>query len=401
MMNVFFNLERRALARQHQIEILCNEYINAIYFLSNQIRLYAQQSYIKTYYEQYMEEIEVIRTREQIYNELKEMDIYAADLLLIEQSYEISNNMIIYNQAALNQIDQGNFDIARRLVFCKSFDNRVREIIAPVREFQERVNARAASETEKAIKKANIVLFISNVLIIVIPVLLIITYKYLYNKIIGSIHDTASFAGKIANGNLDEVVPLAAEDKSEFGELKRMLNRMLENLRLAKIDPLTKLANRREIMEKIEDETSRYEDSRKAYTLALADIDDFKEVNDTYGHDCGDKALIEFAAILNKHVREKDVVSRWGGEEFLILFPETDVLTAEKICEDIRKALNDYVFKYELEEMSLLATFGVAEYEPQSGVMDVIKKADEALYQGKKSGKNRVLASRASRGRFS
>ncbi len=299
--------------------------------------------------------------------------------------------MILYNQAAVNQINQGNYDIARRLVFCKSFDNRVREIIEPVREFQERVNARAASETVKAVKNANIVLFISNVLIIVIPVLLIVTYKYLYNKIIGSIHDTASFADSIANGNLDDLPPLAAEDKSEFGDLKRMLNKMLENLILAKIDPLTKLANRREIMERIENETSRYEDSRIAYTLALADIDDFKAVNDTYGHDCGDNALIEFAAILNKNVREKDVVSRWGGEEFMILFPETDGLTAVKVCEDIRLALNDYVFEYAQEEMSLLATFGVAEYEPQSGVMGVIKKADEALYQGKNSGKNRVV----------
>ena len=128
----------------------------------------------------------------------------------------------------------------------------------------------------------------------------------------------------------------------------------------------------------------------KKFTVIMGDIDNFKEINDTFGHDCGDSVLMKISNTLKKNIRDRDTACRWGGEEFLILLPETDLVTGVAIAERIKTEIesmkvlwNDYLINFTI-------SFGVSQYVPSQTINDCIKKADLALYRAKSDGKNRV-----------
>ncbi|MGE5340742.1 MAG: diguanylate cyclase [Candidatus Omnitrophota bacterium] len=186
-------------------------------------------------------------------------------------------------------------------------------------------------------------------------------------------------------------------------ELKRMREELVkknkelleiqEKLELAaRTDPLTQLSNRRDMLEKIESERIRFERSGKTFALVMGDIDDFKGVNDKYGHGCGDFILIETAEIMRSLLRKQDIASRWGGEEFLLLLPETNAEGGRILAEKIRDAIANHGYKYNDLMFSITLTFGVADFGPDHnlGIYDCIKRADSMLYEGKNTGKNCV-----------
>lgn len=159
--------------------------------------------------------------------------------------------------------------------------------------------------------------------------------------------------------------------------------------RLSRTDPLTGLANRRAMMERLSAEEARYRRTGRPYALILCDIDDFKRVNDRYGHDCGDRVLRHVTECFGEVLREHDVASRWGGEEFLLLLPETSVTGAVNAAEKARRAIAGSPVSHDNEPIRLTMTFGVS---PGGGlpVDRAIQMADRALYRGKEKGKNRV-----------
>ena len=163
---------------------------------------------------------------------------------------------------------------------------------------------------------------------------------------------------------------------------------------IAKTDPLTNLSNRRDMIEKIEHEQKRFGRNGKPFVLVMSDIDNFKSVNDRYGHDGGDFILESIAKLMQSVVRKQDVVGRWGGEEFLILLPETNLEGGRALAEKIRKniAITPYVFSE--KKIPLTMTFGVSVYNKPMDLDICVKKADEALYKGKKRGKNCVILSK-------
>ncbi len=161
---------------------------------------------------------------------------------------------------------------------------------------------------------------------------------------------------------------------------------------LSRTDPLTKLWNRRYIHEMIERERIRVERDFKPFSFILMDIDHFKNVNDTYGHECGDYVISTIAVILRSAVRKQDMVCRWGGEEFLLFLPETLLDGAVTIAESIRKKIENYPFAYESKNLSITVTLGVSEFDQTMSVENSIKLADDALYEGKESGRNRVAS---------
>lgn len=159
---------------------------------------------------------------------------------------------------------------------------------------------------------------------------------------------------------------------------------------LAKTGPLTKLANRRAFLERSETIWQVANRSERPFGLLLADLDHFKRVNDQYGHASGDRLLQQVAARLTSSVRAQDVVGRWGGEEFIVLLPETDLAGSLNLAEKIR--LNIETTAFDLQEMTLKASLsiGVSHYEKGLSLEKCIQHADEALYQSKESGRNRV-----------
>lgn len=163
----------------------------------------------------------------------------------------------------------------------------------------------------------------------------------------------------------------------------------------ARTDSLTGLANRRDMIEKVENERKRFVRNQRVFSLALGDIDNFKNFNDRFGHDCGDLVLVSIAETIRSLVREQDCVARWGGEEFLLLLPETDIEGGQVVSEKIRLAIAGSDYRYRDAILAVTMTFGVSVYDDAGmEIDDCLKRADNALYRGKADGKNCVVALR-------
>lgn len=159
--------------------------------------------------------------------------------------------------------------------------------------------------------------------------------------------------------------------------------------RLSEEDYLTGLYNRRKIHEIIETEIIRSKRYNSAFSVILIDIDDFKIVNDTFGHNTGDKVLVQFSGTLKHTIRESDIASRWGGEEFLVIMPETTIDGASALAEKLRSNIENCDFK---NIGNITASFGVTGIRHGDNVQSLIHRADEALYSAKEAGKNTVKA---------
>jgi diguanylate cyclase (GGDEF)-like protein len=172
----------------------------------------------------------------------------------------------------------------------------------------------------------------------------------------------------------------------------------LENARLHHIiqrqaitDELTGLVNRRRFMEALPAEVTRATTLDSPLSAVLADLDDFKLVNDRFGHHVGDEVLKGFADLASGHLRDIDVLGRLGGEEFAILLPETDIHGAASVADRIRRSLGGAPLAVVGEEpVTMTASFGVSELEPNQSGDDLLRGADAALYRAKEAGKNRV-----------
>lgn len=176
-----------------------------------------------------------------------------------------------------------------------------------------------------------------------------------------------------------------ARISDRYQELTRELNEALKEASLR--DPLTGLGNRRMVLERMEDEVRRSKRLGRPFALILADVDHFKQINDSLGHATGDKVLVRVADALRAELRDYDSCARWGGEEFLALLPESDVGQALAVAERMRLALNSVV---PAESMpGLTASFGVSQFVCTEAVSQTLGRADAALYRAKSKGRNR------------
>jgi len=170
---------------------------------------------------------------------------------------------------------------------------------------------------------------------------------------------------------------------------KRQLIRKLGIL--SSIDSLTGVLNRRALLERLEYEMGRAERYRHPLSLLLCDIDYFKEINDTYGHAMGDKVLKKISDTLLVSIRKTDIVGRYGGDEFMLIFPETHVADAEKLAGKIRRLAQKINITVRKKTIALTLSCGISSFRHPSENMDTfIKRADDALYTSKRYGRNRV-----------
>ena len=171
--------------------------------------------------------------------------------------------------------------------------------------------------------------------------------------------------------------------------LSAALNKLIQD---SETDPLTGLFNRRTFLKRIEEEAMRFRRYQKPFSILFGDIDFFKKINDTYGHAAGDAVLINISNILKTAKREIDQVARWGGEEFLILLPETDVAGAVQHGNKIREMISAKPFIYEGQEINITMSFGVSIYNGDTSIEKTIDLADQRLYRAKESGRNKVVS---------
>ena len=178
------------------------------------------------------------------------------------------------------------------------------------------------------------------------------------------------------------------ERTQELEEAQHRLVNANEQLKtLAITDHLTGLYNRIKIEDRLEVEYLRYCRYKNIFSVILLDIDKFKMVNDTYGHDIGDITLVTTADTLTNNIRQIDTVGRWGGEEFIVVCPETEIEGASKLAEKLRMIIEKTTFN---TIGNITCSFGVAEIQHTETIKNLLKRSDIALYYAKEEGRNRV-----------
>ncbi len=174
-------------------------------------------------------------------------------------------------------------------------------------------------------------------------------------------------------------------------DLRNALN---ELEKLATLDPLTRLPNRRAVMERLAQESSRADrrgPMQHSLCVCMADVDRFKQINDKYGHQTGDAVLRAVSDALQRTLRQGDFVGRFGGEEFLLMFPESTQESAAIAAERVRHAIAELRIPELSEEQRVTASLGVAVHAPGDSVQKTLRRADHALYAAKEAGRNRVV----------
>ncbi len=200
----------------------------------------------------------------------------------------------------------------------------------------------------------------------------------------------------LAQGHPDFSKRLVQHSKDELGALVDWFNLLSDKLeqdykkieRLSITDKLTKLYNRTKIDQLLADELKRAERYQEKFSLILIDLDDFKSVNDNYGHSVGDTVLQELSQLLTQSVRETDYVGRWGGEEFVAISPNTDMARAMQLAEKLRKSIDEYAFS---EVGHKTASFGAVSFRAGDDAARMMLRVDAFLYRAKAEGKNRVI----------
>ncbi len=178
------------------------------------------------------------------------------------------------------------------------------------------------------------------------------------------------------------------EMESKSSELKNKLERAYKQ---ATHDPLTGLPNRLAYDERLELEIARFQRYHTALSLVIWDIDFFKKINDSYGHKAGDKTLQIIAKLLIQNCRETDFVSRFGGEEFIMLLPDTDAQAAYIIAEKLRSTIEKTGFNSNGNKIQITMSCGISQFTKEDSGDTVFKRADKALYQAKKNGRNQCI----------
>ncbi|MCR5419550.1 MAG: diguanylate cyclase [Lachnospiraceae bacterium] len=246
--------------------------------------------------------------------------------------------------------------------------------------------ATPANEVEGMVKNS----VIRNLLIMLLALFVTAWFILHYTSgLISIIKRIMVFLQNIADGDLSVVAdPVVIQRKDELGEMGRLAVRLRGSLRkLIEKDALTGINNRRYGRNKLNDLVEK----GISYSIAMGDIDYFKQFNDKYGHDCGDKVLIEVARILSEGMRGKGFATRWGGEEFLLVFDNMKGMAATLATEKILDSVREQLVEHDGTYLSVTMSFGVAQADPTLTIDQNIDIADTRLYQAKEGGRNQIV----------
>ncbi|MFZ7124731.1 MAG: diguanylate cyclase [Desulfobacterales bacterium] len=216
-----------------------------------------------------------------------------------------------------------------------------------------------------------------------------------------SVQDLGSTNGTFVNGQKVESALLKDGDRLHVGEtiLKFLTTCNLECeyhekvYRMMTIDDLTQAYNRQHFLASLNREINRVQRYHRVFSLVICDLDDFKPINDNYGHGAGDYVLKEFVSFVRRKIRRNDMICRYGGDEFAIILPETNREQALYFCEKLRAMVQEHEFHYQGAVIPVTVSVGVKHFEPGDGEMgarQLIAEADKKLYEAKKRGRNCV-----------
>ncbi|WP_457560628.1 GGDEF domain-containing protein [Caminibacter sp.] len=292
------------------------------------------------------------------------------------------------------------YEIKRNKVFIK----------IPIKDFFNRVISYIVIEDDisKTILEIKKTLFTKLIIEIISYIFIFIIVIMIFRAIFHKTHKLYEILNHIKNKEFNKL-PSKTKPKDELDEFRNNLIDVAEELKKyisalnmeiekfenkAYIDGLTNTLNRMFLEDKAKELFLKHNPQKKPMGIIMFDIDNFKKINDTYGHDIGDLVLIEIANTVNKLIRKEDYFIRYGGEEFVILLPNTNIKNTLQIAEKIRKNIENLNIKLPDSKKTLKVTvsIGISEtHTNDSSVFEAIKRADINLYKAKKSGKNRVV----------
>lgn len=206
--------------------------------------------------------------------------------------------------------------------------------------------------------------------------------------------DEVAYLLHLMNENFIRHMPVLENDKLVGILSIRELTKAYELLQIeANTDPLTQVSNRRPFLKNLDTQFDKAQQRGQPMSVAMLDVDHFKRVNDTYGHDAGDKTLQQLSRMLIREFRSIDLVGRLGGEEFALVFPDTDLIGAYAACERLRSMVEANEVLADAHKIRLTVSIGLVEItEHANAAADLLKRADELLYVAKNSGRNQVMA---------
>jgi diguanylate cyclase len=200
--------------------------------------------------------------------------------------------------------------------------------------------------------------------------------------IVGLDEEIKKFSNELEKEN-EEVVFLRKK-------VEMLENQLKEAKKEAKIDALTNMLNKKALTDELKKQEEFYKRFKRNYSVIFFDIDHFKNVNDTYGHEAGDVILKSIGLLLNRYSRDIDIVGRFGGEEFIIIAPETDKEGAYKFADKIRTIIEKTKFMYKKTRIKITISAGVAERKETNSMDETVELADKRLYKAKNGGRNRI-----------
>lgn len=214
-------------------------------------------------------------------------------------------------------------------------------------------------------------------------------------KLVDALKAIMDYLGHLANSDFSTKMPVSVlRRKDEIGAMGSYAATVSCSLKdMITTDPLTGLLNRRACRSSLQKMIEQCRENRQqSLSVTIGDIDFFKRINDTYGHECGDMVLRSVSNIFKKNMEEKGLVSRWGGEEFLLAF-ELPLAQAHEKLTQIAAEIRETTFAYEGETFSVSLTFGLTGVTGEQPLDEIVKEADDLLYRGKAEGRNRIVTS--------
>ncbi|MFT7128856.1 MAG: diguanylate cyclase (GGDEF)-like protein [Gammaproteobacteria bacterium] len=191
---------------------------------------------------------------------------------------------------------------------------------------------------------------------------------------------------------LESQLKLKSDNDTIYKHLGEILDLQISLEKESKTDYLTGFYNRKNFLDISESEFSRSKRNNTNLSFIFCDIDHFKKINDKHGHDAGDEVLKRFSSLIKENIRTYDIVWRWGGEEFLILLPETNCASAEDVADKLRAIIDNAIFIYDQKKVHVTVSFGVSEISKTEKINDFLIRLDELLYKAKKEGRNLVVS---------
>ena len=289
-----------------------------------------------------------------------------------------------------------NQPLAISLLTSEEYNLAKEKIMLPITDFMNSLMSRTEQEVYVSNALINAAFLRIYILLYSCIIILILAAFYVKKRVLSPIATLTSIIAAFKNGDESYSKTIVCNDEigvmtESFFEMKDMLDaELLKTKKLAITDPLTGIKNRRHFFDIAESILKIAHRSKEPVSILMIDVDEFKAVNDKYGHVIGDEVLVYIVREIGSQLREGDVFARYGGEEFIVLLPKTNIDGAFDTAEKIRVKIEGARFIKEKTSQSITVSIGAAEVEHGKVIGHVIQKADSALYEAKEGGRNRV-----------